>query len=1000
MRRRVAALVFNLLWCWLGIAQAASWREVAVTPFEAASPGSDTPSEMVSIALMQDGSGFLWGGSEIGLLRWDGIRFRRYCADAKERFGLRDCLARSLFTGQDGTLWVGTASGGLARYDPASDQFETILLGDDSAETRSIVTMAGDGAAGLWVATLGGLFHIDQAGRTLARLRHEGGVPGSLPAHQVQSVLVDRAGRIWVGGGGGLARADPGGAGFAEIKLGEGAAPDVSHLMQDKAGRIWAGTRDEGAYVIAPSGAVSHIEPLAAAEDGDSGTEITAIAEVSGRVWLGTAGEGIIEVEGDGTSLRHIIHDPDVPRSLDNNNIFALIQDRSGLVWVSTPHGLSHANPQNEDSLFALHGHAQAALGLGVGDATAIVVRQDGTMWVGSDHDGLDIVAPDLRRVRHLPIHRVFAMAQEPGGRVFIGTRGGLLVSDGSGSRTLPLIVPDRRRNAPVFALLEHDGVVWVGGQEDGVYALRVGMSGEVKLLRHLMAPLLTANPVDQIIAAPDGRVAVATEGGVTLVAGPDGPVQRITAGLASAHPVSMAFDSSGRLWIGHNDAGIDVMELGAGNTARLVRHIGREDGLPNLAACALVEDRAGHMWLSTANGIASVNERNFVVRGYGRADGLDLIGFWNDSAAALPDGSILFGGLEGLARVRPEGVTDWSYTPPLAVTDVRIGGKPTALGSLGHLGDAPTLTVPAHTQGFAIEFASLDFSAPRLNQYRYRLLGFESQWIDADASHRIAAYTNIPPGNYALEVEGTNRNKSFSPQVTRIAVHVLPAWYQTLWFRCVEAVLALSVVACVVQARTILLRARQRELERQVAERTAALSASEQQLHQMAYFDALTALPNRRAFNKAFRDALEQQAPVDFALALVDLDGFKSVNDTLGHDAGDELLLFAAARLREAIREGDFVARLGGDEFAILLMGVSVASRATAICERVVTSMAQPMFLRVGEARIGASVGVALFPRHGRDGEELYRHADYALYEAKRTGRGKWRWFGSEVTG
>jgi diguanylate cyclase (GGDEF)-like protein len=1004
MWRRAAALVFGLLGFWLTPSHAESWRDAAVMPFEPANPGSEIPSQVLSAALVQDGAGFLWGGSETGLLRWDGNRFRRYCAGPGERFGLNDCFVQTLLTGRDGTLWVGTASGGLARYDPASDRFDTVPLGDDGPQTRNVSAMAGDGAEGFWVATSGGLFHLDQAGRQLAWLRHDSDLPDSLPEFQIQALMIDHHGQIWVGGSGGLSRASASGDDFTNVTLDRKSPAEVCHLMEDSAGRIWAGTRHEGAYVILPSSDVRHIEPLGKVEDGESGTEVRTIAEVRGRIWLGTFGEGIIEVEDGGASLRHIVHDPNVTSSLDSNTVYALYRDRSGLVWVSTTHGLSHANPQNADSLIALHGHPEGTLGLSVGDATSVLIRPDGTIWVSSEHDGVDILKPDLRRVGHLPIRRVFTMAQAPDGRVFIGTRGSLLAVDGAGDSVLRLVVPNRRESEPAFAVLVQDGVVWVGGQDDGLYALRVGALGEVTVLRHMMAPMLTGNWVRQITATPDGRLAVATDGGISFVAGLNGSVTRIAAGqadgLSSAHPVSLAFDAGGRLWVGHDNAGIDVIALRDGRFARLVRHLGLADGLPNLDVNALVTDRTGHMWLSTDNGIASVDERSFAVRAFGRADGLDLMGFWNDSAASLPDGSILFGGVEGLARVRPDAVKDWTYTPPLAVTELRIGGEKTAPGSLGRLGDSPSLTVPAYAQGFAIEFASLDFSAPWLNLYRYRLLGFDSHWIDVDSAHRMAAYTNIAPGDYVLEVQGTNRNKIFSPSVTRIAVHVLPAWFQTMWFHAVQAVLALGVVVGVAQARTILLRARQRELERQVAERTAALSASERQLHQLAYFDALTALPNRRAFNKAFREALEHPTLKDFALALVDLDGFKGVNDTLGHDAGDELLLLAASRLRDAIREGDFVARLGGDEFAILLMGVGVANRASAICERVVTSMAQPMSLRSGEATIGASVGVALFPMHATDGEELYRHADHALYEAKRNGRGKWRWFEAGVAG
>jgi diguanylate cyclase (GGDEF)-like protein len=126
----------------------------------------------------------------------------------------------------------------------------------------------------------------------------------------------------------------------------------------------------------------------------------------------------------------------------------------------------------------------------------------------------------------------------------------------------------------------------------------------------------------------------------------------------------------------------------------------------------------------------------------------------------------------------------------------------------------------------------------------------------------------------------------------------------------------------------------------------------------------------------------------------MIDLDGFKKVNDTLGHDAGDDVLVIAAGRLREAVRDGDFVARLGGDEFAALLYAVRDQSGADIVCERICRLMAEPVTVKGEAAKIGASVGVALCPRDGRAQDQLYKLVDLALYDAKRAGRGVWRWY------
>ena len=155
------------------------------------------------------------------------------------------------------------------------------------------------------------------------------------------------------------------------------------------------------------------------------------------------------------------------------------------------------------------------------------------------------------------------------------------------------------------------------------------------------------------------------------------------------------------------------------------------------------------------------------------------------------------------------------------------------------------------------------------------------------------------------------------------------------------------------------------------------------------ALHDALTGLPNRSAFHARAKDALERAGRdrAEVAIALVDLNHFKEVNDTLGHHAGDELLQVVAGRLRDGMRTGDTVARLGGDEFGLILPGAG-ADEVMALLGRVRESVSEPILLGGVPLTIDASFGVALYPSHGTDVEQLLQHADAAMYQGKRGAR------------
>ncbi|MBY5455636.1 EAL domain-containing protein (plasmid) [Rhizobium leguminosarum] len=182
-------------------------------------------------------------------------------------------------------------------------------------------------------------------------------------------------------------------------------------------------------------------------------------------------------------------------------------------------------------------------------------------------------------------------------------------------------------------------------------------------------------------------------------------------------------------------------------------------------------------------------------------------------------------------------------------------------------------------------------------------------------------------------------------------------------------------------------------------------LKKSELHARQLALHDVLTSLPNRALFAMRFDECLVEtkNSAERSAVALLDLDRFKAVNDTFGHAAGDELIRMAAERIHSLLRPGDTLARLGGDEFALLLRDIKDHDQVLpAICEAIVAELGKPFPLLRGEAvaRVGGSIGVTVVPDAGRNADDIMRYADVALYEAKMGGRGQWRVYSPSMDG
>jgi diguanylate cyclase (GGDEF)-like protein/PAS domain S-box-containing protein len=173
-------------------------------------------------------------------------------------------------------------------------------------------------------------------------------------------------------------------------------------------------------------------------------------------------------------------------------------------------------------------------------------------------------------------------------------------------------------------------------------------------------------------------------------------------------------------------------------------------------------------------------------------------------------------------------------------------------------------------------------------------------------------------------------------------------------------------------------------------------LKETQKELEQLASIDTLTELPNRRLLQDRLAQGLlrAERRKVSMAVMFVDLDGFKGVNDTFGHDVGDLLLREVARRLSTCIRASDTIARLGGDEFAIILEDAFLPGDAEQIGKRIVTAFAAPFMLKGQLVRTSASIGIAIYPQDGADGESLLKNADVAMYRAKRKGCNRFEFF------
>lgn len=957
----------------------------------------------VPTALAQGRDGFLWIGTQGGLARWDGYRFRAYRSNPAIPGTLNDDWVQTLHVDHAGRLWIGGGAGGLARYDGEQDLFVPVPLRSEPAGRTHIAAILDDEKGGLWVAADEGLYHLDPATGQHVLMRADTAEGAGLPAGLVRSLARDRTGALWVGTTKGLARGKPDGTGFTPVPL-AGGTTGVTTLLTDGEGRLWIGTQRGGLQVIdAPDGTPHPVDSGAAL----SAASVSSLCLAGPReVWAGLRGSGIVAIDTRTMQPRTIRHDRTLPSSLAHDDVWALLRDNAGSVWVGSTGGLSY-RPADPGLISTIFGPSQRPGGLTGSDVISILPTRDGRIWLGYLSGGVDVVDPrrgvvlslhpdPSRGDRALPPEIIFGMAEDDQGRVYIGTRRGLYGADPVTGDVQLITLPGRDPRAAVGALGWADGVLWIGGEEDGLTGMPTGTAGQP-----LTAPLLrprVSDPGVQTIRRGKGRdLWVGTRNGLNRIDLADLTVEQIHADPAdpAAMPgrfvTAVLFDARDRMWIGTFGGGLALM-TGRDATGRpRFRRIGLEAGLPHLNVDSLQMDGAGTIWAGTDDGLAMIDPETETVRPLRRADGAPLVDYFAGGGATSLEGEGLFGAKGGFTVTRPGTLPPWRLRPPIVVTDLRVGGMSIPVGRVNGPDVRAPLILTSRTNSLAVEFAALDFTAPERNRYAYRMDGVDSDWVETDVSRRLAIYANLPPGDYSLRLRGSNRDGLWTDRNLVLPIRVLPAWYQHGWVMALALLLLILSVLGLIRWRTGFLRRRQRALERQIADRTADLRAANERLERLAMTDTLTGCANRRHFMERAAEmvALAGRHATPLSLAVLDLDEFKRTNDTFGHPAGDAVLAQTGQLLHRHLRATDLVGRVGGEEFALLMPHTDLDG-ASLLAERLRGAIADAGVDLDGTIiRVTTSQGLAQL-RPGEDFDELYSRADTALYRAKMNGRNR----------
>ena len=820
-------------------------------PFTALTIDDGLAQGMVS-SIAQDKYGFLWFATKDGLDRYDGYSFTTFRHDPDDSTSIAGNTVNWLQVDHAQRLWV-VSDGGVDLFDPAMERFRHVPIMHPQGLLRTVRQAIADANGDLWACgndmfvkvtfarppvpeeplpsctmkwfkgdvslTLlsdGRLWGTDQT-RALRITPSHGGQDrvDTLPPWNAgmaagingMRFIEDTVRGILRGiGSDFIATIDRGTGRFLEVDLRTGSKGSVSQngVVCDEEGKLWlAGSSGLRRYDPA-GGQLLPVTPLDPAQAKVLRSLKSCFMDHGGTLWLGSSGHGLLK------------YDPRTARfnKWDDSSIRTLVPTPAGNVLVGRWWELlAEFDP--------------------VKRRYARVIKST-----------KELSMPAAKQARHQPGDMAVQDAQ---GIFWVSLNyGNLLRYDpaaGAASRILrPGNVEGKVEDGPMFPLMLGSGpTLWAGGNL-ALWRYDIGTHA----FTPYPWPVPTVNdPYNFTVALHEGRDGLIWAGTVKGLMRLDlatGDWRQYMNDRSDPHSLASDIifsicadpdDPTGVLWIGTNGGGLNRFDVHTGKVERITTR----NGLPNDVVYGVLADGDGRLWMSTNKGIACYDRHSKSFRTFTVNDGLQSNEFNRNAYAKGRDGTLFFGGVNGFNYFDPRKLTADTTSAPIHITGVKLINKPVDFRAA----DAPLkepaylstgMTIPYDANMVTFEFATLEFAAPQDHHYRYKLEGFDKEWIQS-GTERSAVYTNLDPGTYTFRVRGDNRDGVWGAQAASFTLTVLPPWWRTWWAWALYVLAVAGAIVTYIRLRTGGLKRQRALLERTVAERTIELSRQKDEADQ-----------------------------------------------------------------------------------------------------------------------------------------------------------------------
>lgn len=924
----------------------------------------------------QQRNGYIWFATELGAVQYDGKNFVEFKYGLTNDHGLSNNFVNYLFEDSQDNIWLGTdfglnkldKAGHLHHFTPDSNKPGTI-------SGNWVNYIYEDERGNLLVGTDVGLEYFNTRTESFTRLNIDPSITNA--SDLVIKEIVNFKNVTLVASSHGLLTIEnnvliPFKNTIRELTTQEHdfLTGPISVIKIASNKDLILGGRSSGVMIINQATLATQFLTHDRGEANSIASNIiTDIEQLSdGTIWIAHFESGISVYSPSENRIIRLSYDKSNSNSLPADRITDLFVDASGLMWISTTNGLAQYSLLTKYSQI----YSSDVLSSEVVKDTALDNQGDVWLTAGSSFNRLKLTTNQINQftpsdyIHELSSDRIIRNISVASPTQVWGSTGEHLLWFNSERDELRAFRFDdiafKESGLRYFdTLLANDNdTIWLSGNSNfgiGHFNPKTGVLKQY-LTRKDSPYRQGGNFTSTIAKDHNGNLWLATSDGVFAINPQTGAEFhfRLSDGQAFLRAMDLTIDNHNNIWVATQGSGLVRLITQGSDLSRTIKEFVSLDNKlaqRDFNAVAFAKDK---VWFTSLQQVYQYDITQGVFKQFNNFFRLDEFTFANNSLT-LQENNLLLGSSQGLLRINVKKRQTNTFSPNIVVTKFSAGQR-----SIVPLYREGPYVFDSDENTVRFEFSALDFTKVNDNRFRYKLTGAQDQWTQPSTNTHIA-FHHLQPGDYTFTLQGTNSDGIWSEN--QASIHFVIQ--RPLWWYSMLSLLLLAVVMGFLYFIT-----RQQKIV---------------ELKRHATVDHLTGLNNRYQFVSRVTNFIAKYEE-GLAVVYIDIDNFRDINDTKGHNVGDQLILLAAKLLKKHIRSSDTIARIGGDEFALAIVNFDNKEHLKDIVSRLHTIMNDKINLNGDFLNTSASFGVAVYPDDGENAQQLLQSADTALYAAKKNGR------------